>query len=225
MIRLENVYKEYRPGIPVLNRVNLTLQRGDFAIITGRSGAGKSTLLKLLFASEKPNDGSVFVAGTDISKLKGEDLPYFRRKVGVIYQDFKLLPRRTVFENVAFTLEVLGRPRREIHTKVPAVLRQLGLEAYSNQLPTLLSGGEQQRVAIARAIVREPQILIADEPTGNLDPKMAQEIFSLFRKINRRGTTIIIATHSLELIERDPHPKRLFQIENGDIIERDFPVY
>ncbi len=209
MIQLRDVVKEYRPGIPVLDGVNFQLRRGEFSFITGHSGAGKTTLLKLLFASELPTRGQVLVAGTDTDKLTKRELPFFRRKIGVIYQDFKLLPRRTVFENVAFALEILGRPRDEIRRRVNSILRLVGLEAHAQQLPDHLSGGEQQRVAIARALIKNPWLLIADEPTGNLDPKMAREIFSLFRKINQKGTTVIIATHSFELIANDPGKKRI----------------
>lgn len=219
MIWLRNVSKSYQAEKYVLHQVNLHVKRGEFVYVMGPSGAGKSTLLKLLFASERPTHGEVMVGGCNVGNLNPRDLPFFRRKVGVIYQDFKLLPRRTVFENVAFALEVIGRPQHEIHQRVEKILSEVGLLHCAQQSPSLLSGGEQQRVAIARALVRDPWLLIADEPTGNLDHQMAQDVFSLFERANRRGTTVVIVTHALEVLEHPSESQRVLSLEHGNIVE------
>ncbi len=221
MIWLRDVSKSYQPGFNVLDNVSLHIKRGEFVYVIGPSGAGKSTLLKLLFASERPTSGEVVVGGMNVGTLTSRDMPFFRRKVGVVFQDFKLLPRRTVFENVAFALEVVGRPRAEIDHRVEKILSEVGLLHCRNQLPTVLSGGEQQRVAIARAMVREPWLLIADEPTGNLDPWMAQDIFAMFKRANRRGTTVLIVTHALEEVRQQKNEieNRVLFLENGRFLE------
>lgn len=219
MIWLRNVSKSYQPDRFVLREVNLHIKRGEFVYVMGPSGAGKSTLLKLLFASERPTQGEVVVGGCNVGTLTHRELPHFRRKVGVIYQDFKLLPRRTVFENVAFALEVIGRPHQEIQQRVEKMLSEVGLLHCAQQFPDLLSGGEQQRVAIARALVRDPWLLVADEPTGNLDHLMAQDVFTLFERANRRGTTVVIVTHALEVLEQQSGSRRILHLEHGKILD------
>lgn len=220
MIRFSQVSKEYIPGQPVLHCADLHIERGEFVYIVGRSGAGKSTLLKLIFASELPSSGQVVVGGCDTLTLGIHDIPYFRRKIGVVYQDFKLLPRRTVFENVAFALEVVGRPQWEIQERVRKLLEEVGLLDCMDKLPAQLSGGEQQRVAIARALVRDPWILLADEPTGNLDPEMANEVIGLFDRAHMRGTTILVATHDHELLKRErTRERQLLRFDGTDVIQ------
>jgi cell division transport system ATP-binding protein len=215
MIRLFHVTKRYTRDACALNDVSLRIEKGGFAFLTGHSGAGKSTLMRLLFAAEKPTEGQVMVAGHSISRLTESSVPILRRNIGVIFQDFKLLSRRTVFDNIAFVLEVLGRPRREIEERVRTVLRQVGLEHKSKSLPLRLSGGEQQRVAIARALVGEPLVLLADEPTGNLDPALSTEIMRLLESVNARGTTVLVATHDIKLTET--FHKRVITLENGRV--------
>lgn len=218
MIQLQQVSKNYASQEPVLDHVDLHIQRGEFVYVVGRSGAGKSTFLKLIFASELPSLGHVVVGGVDTSTLTPKDTPYFRRKIGVVYQDFKLLPRRTVFDNVAFALEVVSRPKWEIFERVRKVLQEVDLLDCADKLPAQLSGGEQQRVAIARAFVREPWIILADEPTGNLDPEMAHEIMKLFERAHLRGTTLVVATHDQELLSRErKRERRILRIEQGSI--------
>ena len=221
MIWLRGVTKSYGPDKVVLDHVDLHIKRGEFAFVMGHSGAGKSTLLKLLFASERPTQGEVVVGGVNVGSITRRDMPFFRRKVAVIYQDFKLLPRRTVLENVAFALEVVGRPRREIHERSEKILEEVGLLHHMHKLPATLSGGEQQRVAIARALVRDPWLLLADEPTGNLDTYRSREIFAMFDRINERGTTIMIATHALDLVKRQSRSQRTLLIEKGKLIDTD----
>ena len=215
MIRLFHVTKQYSQDVRALDDVSLHIEKGGFAFLTGHSGAGKSTLMRLLFAAEKPTDGQVMVAGHSVGRLNEESIPILRRNIGVIFQDFKLLPRRSVFANVAFALEVRGQPRRVIEERVRAVLRQVGLEHKSKVLPTRLSGGEQQRVAIARALVGEPLVLLADEPTGNLDPGLSMEIMRLLESVNARGTTVLIATHDLRMTET--LKKRVIRLEQGRV--------
>jgi cell division transport system ATP-binding protein len=220
MIHFSQVTKEYHPGEPVLNEVDLRIHRGEFVYIVGRSGAGKSTFLKLIFALETPTSGSVSIGGCHTSTLRPKEVPFFRRKIGVVYQDFKLLPRRSVFENVAFALEIVGRPQWEIQERVRKVLTEVGLLHCANKRPAQLSGGEQQRVAIARALVREPWILLADEPTGNLDPDIANEIMKLFERAHQRGTTLIVATHDQELLRRESErDRRILRIQDGKVLE------
>ncbi|MGE5309925.1 MAG: cell division ATP-binding protein FtsE [Sphaerimonospora mesophila] len=203
MILLDRVTKTYHRGIrPALDKVSLHVAPREFAIIVGASGAGKSTLLKLLTREEKPDSGKIVVGGIDYDTLDDRDVPLLRRRIGVVFQDFKLLPNRTVFENVALSLEISGHTNNEIKTNVPKILELVGLYGKQKNFPRELSGGERQRVAIARAMVRQPKILIADEPTGNLDPKNSWEIVRLLAKINKFGTTVVLITHSTEIVNR-----------------------
>ncbi len=215
MIKLFHVTKRYGRDSRALDDVSLRLHKGEFAFVTGHSGAGKSTLMRLLFAAEKPTEGEVVVAGHNVGRLERASIPILRRNIGVVFQDFKLLQQRTVFENVAFTLEVLGRPRHEIRDRVRTILRQVGLAHKSKSLPLRMSGGEQQRVAIARALVNEPMVLLADEPTGNLDTQLSLEIMALLESANARGTTVLVATHDLRLPET--LGKRVITLEHGRI--------
>jgi len=196
MIELRNVSKYYNTSIPALVNVTLSVGKGDFVFLTGPSGSGKTTLLKLLFLSEPATSGEIFVNGCDVSSLKPSAIPYFRRKIGVVYQDFKLLNTKTIFDNVAFPLDIQGLKSETVKRKTWQVLKWVGLLQKNDAYPETLSGGEQQRVAIARAIITSPLILLADEPTGNLDNKLAWEIMKLFKAINLRGTTVVIATHN-----------------------------
>ena len=203
MILLDRVTKNYgKSNKPALNRASIHVGAGEFVIIVGTSGAGKSTLLKLLTREEKPSSGKIVVGGIDYDNLKDKHIPLLRRKIGVVFQDFKLLPNRTVFENVAFALEIAGMTNREIKATVPKVIELVGLKGKEKHFPHQLSGGERQRVAIARAVVRQPKILIADEPTGNLDPKHSWDIVRLLEKINKYGTTVILTTHNVEIVNK-----------------------
>ncbi|MCA9537922.1 MAG: cell division ATP-binding protein FtsE [Myxococcales bacterium] len=217
MIRLFHVTKRYTRDDIALDDVSLQLAKGDFVFLTGPSGAGKSTLLKLLFAAERPTEGRILVAGHDLSRLRTSSVPLLRRNLGVVFQDFKLLPRRSVFDNVALALDVRGCPRREVHRRVTAILRRVGLGQKMSALPLRLSGGEQQRVAIARALVDEPQVLLADEPTGNLDPELSIEIMNLMATANARGTTVMVATHDPGLLRA--YGKRCVRLEQGRVVE------
>lgn len=217
MILLDRVTKTYPKASsrPAINRVSLFVEPNEFVILVGTSGAGKSTLLKLLTREEKPTSGKIVVGGIDYDTLKDRHIPLLRRKIGVVFQDFKLLPRRTVFENVAFALEIAGMTNREIKSTVPKVIELVGLKGKEKNFPNQLSGGERQRVAIARAIVRQPKILIADEPTGNLDPKHSWDIVCLLEKINKYGTTVLLTTHNVEIVNR--LKRRVITLENGKI--------
>ncbi|MCK6524968.1 cell division ATP-binding protein FtsE [Myxococcota bacterium] len=216
MIRLYHVSKSYG-STQVLHDVTFRLSKGEFAYLTGASGAGKSTLLKLLYGAEAPTSGKLLVGGVDASKLGPARLPLLRRNLGVIFQDFKLIPNRTVFDNVGLALEVIGAERREISRRVNAVLNVVGLGGKGERRPLDLSGGEQQRVAIARAIVNDPAVLLADEPTGNLDGAMAVEVMEILLSINLRGTTVLIATHDIGLMGRFPH--RRLRLDAGRLSE------
>lgn len=216
-IELKNVYKVYKNGVTALADVNLTISAGEFVFIIGESGSGKSTLTKLLYREEKPNKGSVFVGGINVSGLRNSNVYKLRRKIGVVFQDFKLLPKLTVYENVAYPLESYGVDKNEIKDRVLKAVERVGLKnklrSYSNQL----SGGEQQRVCIARAIVNEPKLIICDEPTGDLDPKMSKEIMDVINNINKElGSTIIMATHDKEIVNR--MKKRVIAIHNGVVV-------
>ena len=216
MILLDRVTKNYgKSNKPALNRASIHVGAGEFVIIVGTSGAGKSTLLKLLTREEKPSSGKIVVGGIDYDNLKDKHIPLLRRKIGVVFQDFKLLPNRTVFENVAFALEIAGMTNREIKSTVPKVIELVGLKGKEKQFPHQLSGGERQRVAIARAVVRQPKILIADEPTGNLDPKHSWDIVRLLEKINKYGTTVILTTHNVEIVNK--LKRRVITIDHGKI--------
>ena len=216
MILLDRVTKTYgRDAAPALERITLHVEPREFVIIVGASGAGKSTLFKLLTREEKPTSGKIIVGGIDYETLKDKEIPLLRRKIGTVFQDFKLLPGKTVFENVAFALEIVGMGKREIDHTVPRVLDIVGLKGKEKSMPNELSGGERQRVAIARAIVRQPKILIADEPTGNLDPKHAWDVIKVLEKINRFGTTVLLTTHNQEIVER--LKRRVITIKGGKI--------
>ncbi len=216
MIRLYHVGKTYGAGATAhdaLQDVTLSIDKGEFVYVTGPSGAGKSTLLKLLYGAEKPSSGKLLVAGVDIAQLDSRRLPQLRRNVGIVFQDFKLLPRRSVGDNVGLALEVVGAPTDQIRRRVPAVLNIVGLKNREEALASELSGGEQQRVAIARAIVNDPAVLLADEPTGNLDGAMAVEVMEILQAINLRGTTVLVATHDVGLMDRFTH--RRIRFEHG----------
>lgn len=217
MILLDRVTKIFgKDSKPALNRISLHIEPKEFVIIVGTSGAGKSTLLKLLTREEKPTNGKIVVGGIDYDTLKDKNIPLLRRKIGVVFQDFKLLPQRTVFENVAFALEIAGMSNREIKHTVPKVIELVGLAGKEDKFPGELSGGERQRVAIARAVVRQPKILIADEPTGNLDPKHSWDIVRLLEKINRYGTTVLLTTHNQDIVNK--LKRRVITIDHGKIV-------
>ena len=215
MIQFCSVTKVYDNGTTALNNINLKIEKGDFLFLVGPSGAGKSTLLSLLFREELPTKGQILIAGKNIVRIKRRELPYVRRNMGIVFQDFRLLPDRTVFENVAFTLEVLQYKRRDIMRLVPPVLEQVGIAHRAKNFPKQLSGGEQQRTAIARAIINNPPIFVADEPTGNLDPKTSIEIMKLLENINYRGTTVLVATHDRDIV--NSMHKRVVALENGKL--------
>ena len=218
MIEFAEVTKRYGRFGTALERIDLRIERGECVFITGASGAGKSTLLKLLYSAERPTTGDVLVEDRSVSRLHPRSIPYLRRNLGVVFQDFKLLPRRTVFENVALALEVCGVGSREIRERVPRTLERVGLGALTDRLPGELSGGEQQRAAIARAIVGEPSIVLADEPTGNLDERLTHDIFGLLVSLNRdEGTTVLIATH--DLAEARRWPGRMVVLDRGRMVE------
>jgi cell division transport system ATP-binding protein len=216
MILLDRVTKNYgKNATPALDRISLHVEPNEFVIVVGQSGAGKTTLFRLLTREERPSSGKIIVGGIDYDRLKDKDIPILRRKVGVVFQDFKLLPNRTVFENVAFALEIVGVSNREINHTVPKVLEIVNLRGKEKRMPMELSGGERQRVAIARAIVRQPKILIADEPTGNLDPKHAWDVISVLEKVNRYGTTVLLTTHNQDIVSK--LKRRVVTIEHGQI--------
>lgn len=216
MILLDRVTKTYNNKESALERISLHVEPKEFVIIVGQSGAGKSTLFKLLTREEKPTSGKIIVGGMDYEHLKDKDVPMLRRKIGVVFQDFKLLNRKTVYENVAFALEIAGLPNQEIKHTVPKVLEVVGLKGKEKNYPLELSGGERQRVAIARAIVRQPKILIADEPTGNLDPKYAFDVIRVLEKINHFGTTVLLTTHNQEIVNY--LKRRVVTIKDGKIV-------
>lgn len=217
MIQLYNLCKSYSKDGNALEDINLKIPKGDFVYITGPSGAGKSTLMKLLYAEERPTRGQILINGQNVTRMRSSKVPFLRRQLGIVFQDFKLIQSRTIFENVAFPLEVRGRKRYEVSKKVYQMLKNVGLEHKLTKHPLELSGGEQQRVAIARALVMEPLVLLADEPTGNLDPEVTLEIMDLFKGANARGTTVLLATHDREMIRR--FPRRQIYLENGRLIE------
>ena len=215
MIELQRVTMTYGTS-HVLNGLTLTIDGGEFVSLVGQSGVGKSTLIKLLTREEVPTSGRIFVAGRDIGELSPNDLPLYRRKIGIIFQDFRLLPQKTVRENIAYALEVCGATNQDITRRVPKILEMVGLEKQMTRYPTELSGGEQQRVAIARALIHSPKILIADEPTGNLDPVNTWEIIDLLYRINQLGTTIILATHNKPVVDR--LRRRVIELKDGKIV-------
>jgi cell division transport system ATP-binding protein len=217
MIKLENVTKHYMGGqVVALRDANAEIQKGEFVFLVGPSGSGKSTFIRLLNHEEVPDQGRIFVAGKDIVKLTPWKVPYLRRNIGCVFQDFKLLPNKTVYENVAFALEVIGRPNNVIRSQVPAILELVGLSDKAKNMPHELSGGEQQRVSIARAFVNRPLILLADEPTGNLDPNTSVGIMRLLDRINRTGTTVVMCTHDRSIV--DSMRRRVLQLDRGVIV-------
>ncbi len=216
MIRFENVSKTYKNGTPALTNISLDIEKGEFVFLVGASGSGKTTFLRLLLREELADHGRILEAGRDIGNLPRWRVPYLRRNIGCVFQDYRLLPNKTVFENVAFALEVIGRPRSTVENQVPQILELVGLGAKSKNLPGELSGGEQQRVAVARAFVNRPLILLADEPTGNLDPVNSESIMALLERINRTGTTVVMATHDKALVDR--MRRRVVELDRGEMI-------
>ncbi len=216
MIEMKNVYKKYPNGVVAINGLNIKINQGEFVYIVGPSGAGKSTFIKMMYREEKATSGEIFVNGMNLSTLKNKEVPYLRRQIGVVFQDFKLLPRLNVYENVAFALEVIEENPSKIRKRVMDVLDLVGLKSKVRMFPDELSGGEQQRVSIARSIINVPKVVIADEPTGNLDPDTSWEIMKLFEEINARGTTIIMATHNREIVNN--MRRRVIAIEGGLIV-------
>ena len=222
MIRFEHVTKTYRTNIG-LDDVSVDIEKGDFVFLVGPSGAGKSTFIKLILKEIDADKGNIFVNGKDVTKMSNREIPELRRKVGTVFQDFRLLPKKTVFENVAFAMEVLHKSKRQIRKQVPQVLSLVGITDKAHKYPDELSAGEQQRVAIARAIINNPMVLIADDPTGNLDPKTADEIMDLLEQINLRGTTIVMVTHAKDIVDR--MKKRVIAIDKGRIVRDREGIY
>ena len=216
MIEFRNVSKVYDTGTEAVHNANFTINKGDFAFLVGSSGSGKSTLIKLILKEEEPTSGHIIINGKDTTFLKPKRVPYLRRSMGVVFQDFRLLPDKTVYENVAFAMYIVRATPKHIRRQVPMVLAMVGLSDKANVYPNELSGGEQQRVALARALVNNPSMLIADAPTGNLDPDTAWDIMRLLNEINLRGTTLVVATHAKDIV--DKMNKRVIRIENGNII-------
>ena len=216
MIRMIDVFKEYSNGIKALKGVSVFLGEGDFAFLVGPSGSGKSTIIKLLTGEVAPTDGEIVVNGFDLTSMKMSKMPYLRRTIGVIFQDFRLIEDKNVYENIAFAMRVVGAASKEIRKRVPYVLSLVGLDGRGKAMPQELSGGEQQRIAVARALVNNPALIIADEPTGNLDPARSLEILTLLEKINELGTTVLIVTHEKSLVDR--FSKRVIAIDGGRII-------
>lgn len=216
MIKMEHVSKTYQTGLPALNDINIHIRPGEFVFITGTSGSGKSTIIKLLLDELKPTKGKIFVNGKNLEKISHRNIPYYRRNIGVVFQDFRLLQDRNVYENVAFALKVVEASARKIKKAVPEILSTVGLAPKYRSFPKQLSGGEQQRVAIARALVNQPKILLADEPTGNLDDRNGWEIMKLLEDINAKGTTVVVVTHNMEFVKK--MNKRVITIRKGQVI-------
>lgn len=217
LIRVRHVNKTYKNGVTAIYDLDLTIKKGEFVFIIGETGCGKSTLIKMLYREERPNKGSIIVGGINVAKLRNGKVYKLRRKIGVVFQNYQLLPKLTAYENVAFALEVLGLPKDEIHKKVVKVLDLVGLKNKAKHYPNQLSGGEQQRVAIARAIVNGPKLLICDEPTGNLDPKKSMEIMEVLEAINKLGTTVVMVTHDIEIVKK--MNKRVILLNSGRIVK------
>ncbi|UAL46995.1 cell division ATP-binding protein FtsE [Sutcliffiella horikoshii] len=215
MIEMQDVYKKYPNGVQAVDGINIRIKAGEFVYVVGPSGAGKSTFIKMMYREEKPTSGNIVIDGVNLSKLKESKVPLLRRNIGVVFQDFKLLPQLTVYENVAFALEVIEESPKNIKKRVMEVLDLVKLKHKARHLPNELSGGEQQRISIARSIVNKPKVMIADEPTGNLDPDTSWEIMNIFEEINEKGTTIVMATHNREIV--NTIKKRVIAIENGKI--------
>ena len=216
-IRFKDVEKTYKNGVNAVYDMNLGIKKGEFVFVIGASGSGKSTLIKMLYREEKPTNGEIYVGGVNVAKVKNNKVYKLRRKIGIVFQDYKLLPKLTVYENVAFALEIYGLPTDEIRRKVLKALDLVGLKSRTKSYPDQLSGGEQQRVAIARAIVNSPKLLICDEPTGNLDPDTSLEIMKVIEKINDLGTTVVMATHDREMV--DKMKKRVVLLDNGKLVK------
>lgn len=216
MIEMVDVNKTYPNGVIAVNGISVKIKKGEFIYVVGPSGAGKSSFIKMMYREEKPTSGTITVNGVSLAKIRNSKVPVFRRNIGVVFQDFKLLPTLTVFENIAFALEVIEVEPKEIKERVMEVLDLVGLKHKARMIPTELSGGEQQRVSIARAIVNKPKVVIADEPTGNLDPETSWEIMNIFEEVNKRGTTVVMATHNKEIVDNLRH--RVIAIEGGKII-------
>ena len=216
MIEFKNVSKVYNNGTEALRNLSLSIAKGDFVFIVGSSGAGKSTFLKLIMREEVPNSGEIVVNGRKLSTVRKRDVPYLRRTMGIVFQDFRLIDKMTVYDNVAFAMHIVGASDREIRKRVPYVLGLVGLEKKMDNHPAELSGGEQQRVGLARALVNNPSMIIADEPTGNVDPAMSYEIVELLTEINRRGTTVLMVTHEHDLVKR--FPRRVIEIQGGTVV-------
>ena len=216
MIEISSATKIYANGVTGIKDLSLNIQDGEFVFIVGPSGSGKSTLVKLILKEEELSEGKLLIGGRDIAGLKHKEIPFHRRKIGVVFQNFRLLPNKTVYENVAFAMQIIQASSREVRRNVPAALAMVGLQKKAKSYPGELSGGEQQRTAVARAIVNNPPLLIADEPTGNLDPNTAWEIMSLLEDINNRGTTVLVATHAWDIV--DDMKKRVVALKNGSII-------
>jgi len=219
MIEFRNVNKTYDTGTEAVHNANFKIDKGDFAFLVGSSGSGKSTLIKLILKEEEPTSGNIIINGRDTTFLKPKRVPYLRRSMGVVFQDFRLLPDKTVYDNVAFAMYIVRATKKHIRRQVPMVLSLVGLSDKAKVYPNELSGGEQQRVALARALVNNPSMIIADEPTGNLDPETAWDIMTLLKEINSRGTTVVVATHAKDIVDR--MKKRVIQIEKGNIIRDD----
>ncbi|WP_170008196.1 cell division ATP-binding protein FtsE [Bacillus fonticola] len=216
MIEMQDVYKKYKNGVIAVNGIQVRIEQGEFVYVVGPSGAGKSTFIKMMYREERPSKGTIVVNGFNLSKLRNKRVPLFRRNIGVVFQDFKLLPKLTVFENVAYALEVIEEHPKVIKKRVMEVLDLVQLKHKARMIPSELSGGEQQRVSIARSIVNAPKVVIADEPTGNLDPDTSWEIMKIFEEINTRGTTIVMATHNKDIV--NTLKRRVIAIENGKIV-------
>lgn len=216
MIEMVNVNKTYPNGVTAVNGINVKIKKGEFVYVVGPSGAGKSSFIKMMYREEKPTSGTITVNGVNLAKIRNSKVPIFRRNIGVVFQDFKLLSTYTVFENVAFALEVIEVEPKEIKERVMEVLDLVGLKHKARMMPSELSGGEQQRISIARAIVNKPKVVIADEPTGNLDPETSWDIMNIFEEVNKRGTTVVMATHNKEIVDNLRH--RVIAIEGGKII-------
>ena len=216
-IQIRNVKKTYKTGVTAIHDISLNIEKGEFVFIIGSTGCGKSTLIKMLYREERPTSGNINIGGINVSKLKNYNVYKIRRKIGVVFQDFKLLPKSTVYENVSFALEIFGLPRKEIHEKVLKALELVGLKGKAKNYPHQLSGGEQQRVAIARAIVNGPKLLICDEPTGNLDENTSMEVMKVIDEINKLGTTVIMVTHDTEIVNK--MKKRVILLDLGRVLK------